>query len=91
MAGLVGLLLIRLEEINAAIVQLNTNAASDAEIGVRLAGDAAAAQQSVNRYLQQPQEALRQQAHKDLDALQAEMAQQRPKLTSASQQARAAD
>lgn len=91
MAGLVGLLLIRLEQINTAIVQLNTSAADDADIGVRLAGDVAAAQQSVNRYLQQPQEALRQQAHKDLDALQAEMQQQRPRLTSASQQARAAD
>jgi anti-anti-sigma factor len=91
MAGLVGLLLVRLEAINATIVQLNTNAASDADIGVRLAGDVAAAQQSVNRYLQQPQEALRQQAHKNLDALQAEMAQQRPRLTGASQQARAAD
>jgi len=91
MSGLVALLLIRLEQINSAMLSLNGNSAAEAQIGARLAGQAALVQQAVNRYLQQPQEIYRQQASQALDAFKAEIAQQRLMLTSSAQQARAAD
>src|SRR6266545_66120 len=91
LSGLVALLLIRLEQINTTMVSLNGNSAAEAQIGARLAGQAALVQQAVNRYFQQPQEIYRQQAEQALDAFKAEIAQQRLMLTSGAQQARAAD
>jgi rsbT co-antagonist protein RsbR len=88
---LVALLLIRLEQINAAMLSLDGNSAAEARIGAHLAGQAALVQQAVNRYLQQPQEIYRQQAQQALDAFKAEIAQQRLLLMSSAQQARAAD
>jgi anti-anti-sigma factor len=91
MAGMVALLLIHLEQINRAMVGLNTSTSAEAAVGVRLAGQAALAQQAVNRYLQQPQNNNRMLANQSLEALTSAIAEQRPRLTSAMQQAQAQD
>ena len=91
MSGLVALLIVRLEQINAQIVGLNASSATEAQIGAQLAGHAALVQQAVNRYLQQPQDTYRQQATRALDDFKAEIASQQQMLATPEQQARAAN
>lgn len=76
MAGLVFFLLYQLEKINQEVNTLNATAAIEARLGAQIAGRAAAVQQAVNYYLQQPLPEQRAQVTTTLNALESDLALQ---------------
>lgn len=91
MAALIGFLLFQLEQISRQVTDINANAAAEARLGAQLAARAAQAQQAVNRYLRQPEQANRDQANTALDALASDLALQQSVLVNDQQRDRAAE
>ncbi|HRC77993.1 MAG TPA: hypothetical protein PLO33_20070, partial [Kouleothrix sp.] len=91
MAALIGFLLFQLEQISRQVTDINANAAAEARLGAQLAARAAQAQQAVNRYLRQPEQANREQANTALDALASDLALQQSVLVNDQQRDRAAE
>lgn len=88
MAGLVFFLLYQLEQINQEVTTLNTTAAIEARLGAQIAGRAAAVQQAVNYYLQQPLPEYRAQVTTTLNALESDLALQQMRSTNNAQSQR---
>lgn len=91
MAGLVGFLILRMEQIQSQIAEINATTAEEAELGAQLAARSAQVQQHVDRYLQQPQQANRAAVQLALSSFAQTLEQHDQGAASAAQGARIRD